>query len=213
MIPVRTPFFLPYVYPSLVWRVNTSKNELFLSFDDGPVSGPTEFVLDTLRDYESKATFFCIGDNIRKYPQIFQKVLAGGHTVGNHTYNHLNGWKTPLAEYIRNIDQCTDQIRQHTEGIPPDGKMLFRPPYGRVTFREIRALTSYQIVMWDVLTKDFDSSVPGETCLRRSILATRRGSIIVFHDSMKAERNLRFVLPRFLAHFREKGFVFKPLDL
>jgi len=210
MIPVRTPFFLPYFYPSLLWRIPSEKKEIYLTFDDGPVEGPTEFVLEILAQHNCTATFFCIGDNIRKYPQIFGKILTAGHTVANHTYNHLNGWRTPIRAYVENIEKCKEEILRHSNGNAA-GKMLFRPPYGRITYSQIKALADYRIVMWDVLTRDFDSAVPAEACLRGSIRATRNGSIVLFHDSVKAEKRMNYVLPRFISYFKERGFQFKAL--
>lgn len=204
----RTPFFLPRFYPSLLWRVPTDKKELFLTFDDGPVPGPTEFVVNTLESYGAKATFFCIGDNVRKHPEIFKKVVNGGHAVGNHTFNHLKGWNTSLSTYLGNIIECEAQFQQHGIG----SSKLFRPPYGRITSRQIGALkTAYNIVMWDVLTSDYAKSLSPERCLKGSIEATRPGSIIVFHDSLKAERNMTYALPRFLDHFANQGYVFRTL--
>jgi peptidoglycan-N-acetylglucosamine deacetylase len=213
MIPVRTPFFLPYFYPSLLWRMDSQKKELYLTFDDGPVSGPTDFVLETLAKHECLATFFCIGDNIRKYPEVFARISANGHSVANHTYNHLNGWTTPHEQYITNVHQCTEEIHRQTPDRLPSSKMLFRPPYGKITLRAIRALHAYRIVMWDVITKDFDTAIRPETCLKTSILASRPGSIIVFHDSFKAEGSLTYVLPRFIEHFKSRGFEFKSLTI
>lgn len=210
MIPVRTPFFLPLVYPSLVWRVPTREKVMYLTFDDGPVRGPTDFVLETLKRLGSSATFFCIGDNIRKHPDIFDAVVAGGHVAGNHTFNHLNGWNTPFDQYLNNVELCRQEIEQRCPTLS-DKKMFFRPPYGKISFRAIRALRNYNIIMWDVLTRDFDASLSEELCLRRSISSARSGSVIIFHDSYKAERNLQYVLPRFMEHFLEKGFLFKPL--
>ena len=210
MIPVRTPFFLPLVYPSLVWRVPTREKVMYLTFDDGPVGGPTDFVLETLKRHGSSATFFCIGDNIRKHPDIFDAVVAGGHVAGNHTFNHLNGWSTPFDQYLDNVDLCRQEIEQRCP-TPSNKKMFFRPPYGKISFRAIRALRDYRIIMWDVLTRDFDASLSKELCLQRSISYARSGSVIIFHDSYKAERNLQYVLPRFMEHFLEKGFLFKPL--
>ncbi|MBS1507367.1 MAG: polysaccharide deacetylase family protein [Bacteroidetes bacterium] len=204
----RTPFFLPRFYPSLLWRVPTDKKELFLTFDDGPVPGPTEFVVNTLQSYQAKATFFCIGDNVRKHPTIFAKVLNGGHAVGNHTFNHLKGWSTSRQSYLENIHECEAQFQQH--GISSSN--LFRPPYGRITSSQIRALKpGYKIVMWDVLTSDYSRSLSPEHCLKGSIEATRPGSIIVFHDSLKAERNMTYALPRLLDYFSNQGYVFRTL--
>jgi peptidoglycan/xylan/chitin deacetylase (PgdA/CDA1 family) len=188
--------------------VPTDKKELFLTFDDGPVPGPTEFVVETLESYNAKATFFCIGDNVRKHPSIFKKVMDGGHAVGNHTFNHLKGWSTSLSKYLENINQCDEQFQHNLAG----SSNLFRPPYGRITSSQIQALKpNYKIVMWDVLTSDYAKSISPERCLKGSIEATRPGSIIVFHDSLKAERNMTYALPRLLDHFSGQGYVFKTL--
>jgi peptidoglycan/xylan/chitin deacetylase (PgdA/CDA1 family) len=207
MIPHRTPFFLPLLYPQLYWRVPTNKNEIFLTFDDGPVDGPTEFVLKELARASVKATFFCIGDNIRKHPRLLKQIIDQGHAVGNHTFNHLSGWKTGTDQYIDNIRLFENQLAQ--ENIAPS--KLFRPPYGRITRDQIRHLADFKIIMWDVLTQDYNKNLASEKCLKNSIAVTRPGSIIVFHDSFKAEKNLKYVLPRFIDHFLEEGFVFKTL--
>lgn len=207
MIPHRTPFFLPWIYPDLTWRIPTEEKELYLTFDDGPVQGPTEFVLETLKQYSAKATFFCIGDNVRKHPQVFRKIIDDGHQVGNHTFNHLNGWKTPNLSYVDNIKLCDEVFEQNTIKTK-----LFRPPYGRITGKQIKSLPGYTIVMWDVLSVDYAKSLSAEACLQNTISATRPGSIIVFHDSYKAEKNMTHALPRFVKHFAEKGFSFKVLQ-
>jgi peptidoglycan/xylan/chitin deacetylase (PgdA/CDA1 family) len=207
MIPHRTPFFLPLLYPQLYWRVSTIKNEIFLTFDDGPIDGPTEFVLQELARASVKATFFCIGDNIRKHPHLIKQIIGEGHVVGNHTFNHLSGWKTETDQYIDNIQCFEKQLGQ--ENI--SSSKLFRPPYGRITRNQIRHLTDFKIIMWDVLTQDYNKNLASEKCLKNSMRVTRPGSIVVFHDSLKAEKNLEYVLPRFINHFLEKGFVFKTL--
>jgi peptidoglycan-N-acetylglucosamine deacetylase len=207
MIPYRTPFLFPLIYPSLIWRVNGSPKELYLTFDDGPVSGPTDFVLETLRHFSAKATFFCIGDNIRKYPQVFLRIKSEGHAIGNHTFNHLNGWKTAREQYIENVKQCDVEIQKHALG----STRLFRPPYGRITRTEIKALSDYNIIMWDVLTMDFNKEILAEHSLQKAVDATREGSIVVFHDSFKAEKKLNYMLPRFLDHFLQQGYQFKSL--
>jgi peptidoglycan/xylan/chitin deacetylase (PgdA/CDA1 family) len=206
----RVPFFLPWLYPDLIWRIPTDKKELYLTFDDGPVPGPTDFVLETLRKYNCKATFFCIGDNVRKHPEIFNKVISEGHAIGNHTYNHVKGWSTPLNQYIANVELFNQQLPLI------NGQWsikLFRPPYGRITRNQIKALRDYKIVMWDVLTSDYNPRLSPEKCLRNSIRATRPGSIIVFHDSVKAARNMSYALPRYVEHFLEQGYEFKALEL
>jgi peptidoglycan-N-acetylglucosamine deacetylase len=209
MIPFRTPFFLPYIYPGLLWRVNTEKKELFLTFDDGPIDGPTEFVLEQLKLFSAQATFFCIGDNVRKHPDVFKKIIDAGHAVGNHTFNHLNGWKTSLENYTDNVMKCDRQMIEH--GYVASHKTLLRPPYGRITFSQIQKFSDYKIVMWDVLTKDYDKSFEPDFLIKKAIKLSRPGSIVVFHDSYKAEKNLRYILPAFLKHFTEKGFAFKAI--
>lgn len=198
----RTPSFLPLIYPSLTWRVNTLQKDIYLTFDDGPVDGPTDFVLDTLRAFNAKATFFCIGDNIRKQPALFEKVVSEGHVVGNHTFNHLNGWRTANDQYVQNILDCQNLL---------PSKKLFRPPFGRIKKSQIALLKDYQIIMWDLLTFDYDRSLAGEKSLRGAQAAIRPGSIVVFHDSIKAEKNLTYVLPRFMEHCASKGYSFKSL--
>lgn len=205
----RTPFFLPWLYQDLVWRIPTREKEIFLTFDDGPIEGATEFVLHTLARFSAKATFFCIGDNIVKYPDIFKKIILDGHTVGNHTFNHVKGWSTQTEAYIMNTQLCEKEISKHCNNVQPSG--LFRPPYGRITRKQIAALSEYKIIMWDVLSADYNRSLAPHTCLLRTVNATRPGSIVVFHDSNKAERNMTFTLPRFIEHFAEKGYVFKAI--
>jgi peptidoglycan/xylan/chitin deacetylase (PgdA/CDA1 family) len=208
MIPYRTPFFLPWIYPSLIWRMPTSEPTLYLTFDDGPVDGPTDFVLETLAKASVKATFFCIGDNIRKYPEALARVVAAGHALGNHTFHHLNGWRTSKQQYLDNIRMIEPYWAKSGIASPK----LFRPPYGKITFRQASALRDFKIIMWDVLSFDFDKRRNADTSLRKSIAATRSGSIIVFHDSFKAEKNLKHILPRYIDHFAGQGFAFKILS-
>lgn len=198
----RTPFVLPFIYPSLLWKVDTTEKDIFLTFDDGPVPGPTEFVLDTLRSFNIRATFFCIGDNIQKHPGVFTKVIEAGHTVGNHTFNHMNGWRSSPSLYHENIRLCEDLL---------PSKRLFRPPFGRIKNSQVSLLDDYKIVMWDVLTFDYDRSLNSDKCLEGSLKAVRPGSIIVFHDSIKAERNLTYVLPKFIDACLSRGYSFKAL--
>ena len=205
----RTPFFLPWLYPSLIWRMPTTEKELYLTFDDGPVPGPTEFVLHTLARFSAKATFFCIGDNIRKHPDVFHKIIEDGHAVGNHTFNHLNGWGTKQDSYINNTKLCDEEIQKNAT---QHAVKLFRPPYGRILRKQIQALNEYKIIMWDVLSVDYNKRLSPISCLNNSIKATREGSIIVFHDSYKAEKNMAYTLPRFIEHFTELGFVFKAIE-
>jgi peptidoglycan/xylan/chitin deacetylase (PgdA/CDA1 family) len=208
MIPHRTPFLLPLLYPSLTWRLEEHTPVLYLTFDDGPVPGPTEFVLDCLSREELHGTFFCIGDNIRKHPGIFERILADGHTVGNHTCNHVNGWRTSTEDYLLNAQAFEAAARN--AGLA-NRTALFRPPYGRITRQQIKALRDYRIVMWDVLSQDYNKHLSQETCLRRTLRACRPGSIIVFHDSYKSERNMKFVLPRLIDQARTQGYAFGSL--
>lgn len=216
MIPFRTPFFLPWLYPQLVWRMPAHEKKVYLTFDDGPVSGPTEFVLETLKQYNAIATFFCIGDNVQKHPEVFSKILAGGHAIGNHTFNHLIGWSTPLPTYLENVRQCEEMLSRMIIRLPIDGQLpittssrLLRPPYGRITRSQINVLKEkYKIIMWDVLTQDYRKNMTPDKCIRGTIQATRAGSVVVFHDSYKAEQNLMFALPRYLEYLSTEGYTF-----
>lgn len=211
MIPHRTPFFLPLLYPSLHWRFPVETKELYLTFDDGPVPGPTEFVLDTLERFGITATFFCIGDNVRKHPAIFKQIIANGHAIGNHTFHHMNGWKNSLQNYCNNIALCDHELQQH--GWESHGRKLFRPPYGRITRKQISALNEYAIIMWDVLSIDYNRHLSAASCLRNTTHAVRPGSVIVFHDSVKAEKNLVYALPQFISHCLDQGYAFKAIEV
>jgi len=200
----QTPFFLPWLYPQLIWRIPTTEKLLFLTFDDGPVPEVTGRVLHQLDTYRVPATFFCIGDNVRKYPKMFEELRARGHEAGNHTRHHLNGWRTPCSDYIENVLACDADLGQPAA--------LFRPPYGRISRRQIGALLPRKIVMWDVLTRDYDKALSPERCLRGAVRALRPGSIIVFHDSLKAEKNVLYALPRLLDYALSAGFRFQPLS-
>lgn len=204
-------WLLSRIYPVLEWSVSSGqKKEIYLTFDDGPVPGPTDFVLEQLREYGASATFFCVGDNVRKYPSLLHRIQEEGHRCGNHTYNHLNGWKTPDPEYLANVQQCADIFL--SQGLKSSEKMLFRPPYGKISPAQIKALQpQYRIIMWNVLTGDYDAKLSPDQCLNKALTYTKSGSIVIFHDSYKAEPNMRYALPRFLRHFSELGYVFKTL--
>lgn len=205
MYLVKSPFFLRWYYPSLIWNKARSEKAIYLTFDDGPIPDVTDFVLKTLQDYDAKGTFFCIGDNIRKHPEVYDRLIAGGHRIGNHTFNHLKGWKTADEEYLENFEQCQALT----------GTKLFRPPYGRIKKTQARAIKArhpeIDIIMWDVLSGDFDTSLAPEKCFRNVVRNTGNGSIVVFHDSLKAFDRLRYALPRTLAFFKERGFAFRTL--
>ena len=210
MIPHRTPAILPFLYPGLHWRFSPEKPEVYLTFDDGPVPGPTEFVLDTLRQFSVAGTFFCIGDNIERHPDLYRRIHAEGHRSGNHTQHHANGWKLTTAEYIGEVKACDEVMdRQHSDS----DSRLFRPPFGRITRNQIHNLSSHYIIMWDVLTQDYHQQLREVDCLRRCVRVVRSGSIVVFHDSYKAERNLRYVLPRFIESCLGMGYSFRKIEL
>jgi len=209
-------WLLSTLYPSLIWKKRTEEKVLYLTFDDGPIPDVTEYVLGELRKNAIKATFFCVGDNIRKHPEVFQKIIREEHRIGNHTYNHLKGWKTDDAHYVENIKKCDEIIRssagQSTSQCYENHTKLFRPPYGLIKKSQIKKIdTEYQIVMWDVLTGDFDVKLSKEACLSKALKYTRNGSIIIFHDSVKAEKNLSYVLPRFIDHYLSLGYRFEKL--
>jgi peptidoglycan/xylan/chitin deacetylase (PgdA/CDA1 family) len=193
--------------------METREKVLFLTFDDGPVPGPTEFVLDTLRSHAINATFFSIGENIRRHPDIYRRMQAEHHTLGNHTFNHLSGWKTGTREYVNNVERCMQEMQSQSQetGQGVSSSALFRPPYGRITRKQIEKLHPFKIIMWDVLSMDY-SHMNEDRCLSNTIRATRKGSIIVFHDSYKAEKNLMYVLPRYVDHFLSCGFGFKAIQ-
>jgi len=218
MYTVRPPFFLKWYYSNnLIWNKDSTEKFVYLTFDDGPIPNVTSFVLNTLKSFNVKATFFCIGDNISKHPEVFEQIKAGGHTVGNHTYNHLKGWETDDKTYIDNFWQCQALT----------GTNLFRPPYGRIKKSQIRALANswqltlgqelktenseLQTVMWDVLSGDFDLKLSPEKCYQNVIKNTRNGSIIVFHDSLKAWDRLEYALPKSIEHLLQQGYQFKTL--
>jgi peptidoglycan/xylan/chitin deacetylase (PgdA/CDA1 family) len=209
LTPHRIPKLLPKLFPKMIWRIAESINEknIYLTFDDGPIPGPTEFVLEELNKRQIRATFFCIGDNIKKYPDILKKVVDNGHSIGNHTFNHLKGWSTSNKKYLENINRCDIEISNI--GVEPP--KLFRPPYGRIRLNQIKMLSHYKIIMWDVLSLDYQQGGSSDALLNGTINATRNGSIVVFHDSMKAEKNLKFILPRYIDHCSEAGYQFKSL--
>ncbi|CAM1354156.1 polysaccharide deacetylase family protein [Tenacibaculum ascidiaceicola] len=203
---IKTPRILKQLFAKYTWSFFTNKKEIYLTFDDGPIPQVTEFVLDQLHNFNAKATFFCIGDNIRKHPAVFSRIVNEGHSVGNHTFNHLNGWKSSNTTYIENISKC--------ESLLPDQKTkLFRPPYGKIKRKQAKQLlaSDYKIIMWDVLSADFDSSITKEKCLQNVLENAQNGSIIVFHDSIKASDKLYYALPKVLKEFSQRGYDFKAI--
>jgi peptidoglycan/xylan/chitin deacetylase (PgdA/CDA1 family) len=191
------------IFKHALWRICTEEKSIYLTFDDGPIPELTEWILDVLKEHNVKATFFCVGENIQKNPLIFQRILNEGHQVGNHTFNHLKGWRTSLDNYSANITQCQKFTKTN----------LFRPPYGRITLKQYKHLLSdYKIVFWDVLTHDYSSKITPEKCLKNVIKYSRRGSIVVFHDNLKAINTLKYVLPKYIEHFLKLNYKFVAID-
>ncbi|WP_347373851.1 polysaccharide deacetylase family protein [Aequorivita sp. Q41] len=192
------PKFIQWLYPERIWAFSRSKNSVYLTFDDGPIPEVTPWVLDELKKYDAKATFFCIGENVKKHPEIYKRISSEGHAVGNHTFNHLNGVKTTPSNYIENTIQASALINSK----------LFRPPYGRIFPKQAKMLQKkgFKIVMWNIISYDYDASISGEKCLQNVLKHIKPGSVIVFHDSLKAEKNLRYVLPKVLEFILEKGW-------
>ncbi len=210
---IRTPSLLKFIFRNFIWRKSSKEKVLYLTFDDGPTPEITEWTLNELKKYEAKATFFCLGKNIAEYPEIFQKIKEHNHSLGNHTNNHLNGWKTKTSAYIKNIEIAKKYFQENSKLITQNSK-LFRPPYGKITFSQSRKIRKmgYKIIMWDVLSADFDPGISNEKCLENTIRNIQNGSIIVFHDSIKAAEKLKFVLPKVLEYYSAKGFIFSRIE-
>lgn len=197
MYLVKTPPLVKTIFSDFIWNIDTQDKVVYLTFDDGPIPEMTPWVLDQLNKYDFKATFFCVGDNIRKYPEIYQDILQQGHSTGNHTFHHLNGWNTDHQAYIQDVSLC-DKVMSTT---------LFRPPYGKLKPSQSTIIKSEKsVIMWDVLSGDFDQSISPEKCLNNVLDNYENGSIVVFHDNIKAAINLKYVLPRFLEHLYENGY-------
>ncbi len=205
MYLVKTPWWLRALYPSLTWRIKEPGKTIYLTFDDGPHETATPFVLDQLKQYNAKASFFCIGKNVAAHPSIYQRIMDEGHSVGNHTYHHTNGWKVEDAMYLKDIADASAIIKSN----------LFRPPYGRIKRSQIKKLQitnpKLRTVMWDVLSGDFDTNLTPESCLGYVLYHTKPGSIVVFHDSEKAWERMLYTLPKMLEHFTREGYEFKSL--
>lgn len=209
---VKTPRVIKRLFSKLIWDIPTNNKTVYLTFDDGPTPEVTNWVLEQLNKYNAKATFFCIGKNITNHPPILKNIIKNGHTVGNHTNTHLNNWKVSNNTYITDIDLANNCLEKHIDPTN-NSNQLFRPPYGKFNLKVTQILQQkgYQIIMWDVLSADFDQSITPQKCLNNVVKNTTNGSIVVFHDSKKAFENLKYCLPKILEHFSKKGFVFKSL--
>ena len=198
---IKMPRFIQRLYPERVWAFSRASNSVYLTFDDGPIPEVTPWVLNELKKHHAKATFFCIGENVQKHPEVFKRILSEGHQIGNHTFNHLNGWKTETSEYVENVEKAERQMRVNNSE-------LFRPPYGKITPKQAKVLKKkgFKIVMWDIISYDFDADITPEECLQNVLKKIQPGSVVVFHDSLKAEKNLRYVLPKVLEFISEKGW-------
>lgn len=226
LVPSKTPWLFKKLFPNYVWEfsntVNTNK-VLYLTFDDGPTPKITSWTLDVLKQYNAKATFFCIGENVRKHPEIFNTILAQGHSIGNHTNTHVEGWHTKTKVYLEDFKKAEDIINtQIVNSEIPDSKIvnqkslivnLFRPPFGQLKTSQGKALRQlgYKIIMWSVVTFDWEQYITPEKCLNSVLKNATNGSIVVFHDSIKASRNMQYALPKVLDYYSKKGFRFEAI--
>ena len=199
----QVPEIIRLLFPKALWRMNPKEKAVYLTFDDGPIPIVTPWVVDLLKQYDIKATFFMVGDNVRKHPQEFQYVVDNGHRIGNHTFNHLKGFITSTDRYVENVELADKFIQSN----------LFRPPHGFVNHKLYNKLSkNYKFVMWDLVTRDYSFRLYGEDVLANVKRYTRNGSIITFHDSMRSESNLRYALPRALDWLMEQGYTFKTFE-
>jgi peptidoglycan/xylan/chitin deacetylase (PgdA/CDA1 family) len=205
---IKTHLLIKKLFSRYVWDFPNTDHKVYLTFDDGPTPEITEWVLEQLDLHNAKATFFCIGKNIEAYPSLFEKLINKKHTVGNHTFNHLNGWETTTDDYTANVSLCENSIEKYKNEISNSDSKIFRPPYGKIKPTQARNLKSqgYQIIMWDVLSADFDQTITEERCLKNVVSNIKPGSIIVFHDSAKAFKNLKYALPKVLDYVDKNGF-------
>jgi peptidoglycan/xylan/chitin deacetylase (PgdA/CDA1 family) len=193
------------LFPSCIWSLKDNGDKvIYLTFDDGPISDVTPWVLKTLDDYKAKATFFCIGSNVIKNKNIYTDIITSGHAVGNHTQHHLNGWKTLFREYISDVNACDELVHSN----------LFRPPYGKLKPMQLHTLVKkYNVIMWSFLTGDYLATLNCDEVFENMREKIKTGDIIVFHDSLKAEKNLKYLLPKVLHYFSHQGYVFKAIHL
>ena len=198
------PNFIRKLFPALIWSFPDEEKNIYLTFDDGPNPEVTPWVLDKLAEFNVKATFFCLGKNVEQYPDVYQMILDAGHAVGNHSYSHIRGWGVNAGDYVQDFDLAANLIDSN----------LIRPPYGRITPTQARLLNErYKLIMWDILSRDYSRTVSRRGCVRNVVKHLRPGAIIVFHDSLKALRNLRYALPRVLEALRLENYICKPIEL
>jgi peptidoglycan/xylan/chitin deacetylase (PgdA/CDA1 family) len=199
---VKTPNIIKPLYRDFIWNLPNDSLEVYLTFDDGPTPEITDQVFKILAEFDALATFFLVGENIENHPSYLDKYSQLGHSIGNHSYSHFNGWHTEKEKYLEDIARCGKII---------PGK-LFRPPYGKITRSQAKEVkTNYKLIMWDVLSGDFDSRVDGDQCTLNVTTNVESGSIIVFHDSLKASKTMLTSLPQILGNLSERGFKFKAL--
>ncbi|MDD3108134.1 MAG: polysaccharide deacetylase family protein [Alistipes sp.] len=199
---IRPPQWIQRLFPSIIWTMPES-NHVYLTFDDGPTPGVTEWIVDCLAEYDAHATFFCLGKNAEQHPHLFRMIGEAGHRIGNHTYSHQKGWGMSLERYIEDVDFANDIL--HTD--------LFRAPYGRITPAQARRLSErYHMILWDILSRDYSQWVTPRQCLHNVTRHVQGGSIVVFHDSVKAFRNLRYALPRTLQYIKDQGLICSSID-
>lgn len=203
----KMPKFVPWLYPKRIWAFSRLEPNVYLTFDDGPIPEVTPWVLEQLKSHNAKATFFCIGENILKHPDIFSNIKKEGHEIGNHTYHHLKGTDTETDAYLEDTKKVEQLI-----GYRP---WLFRPPYGKMTKAQAQGIHAlkYHIVMWDVLSYDWYKTISEEKCLDNVLSNIQPGSVVVFHDSLKAERNMRYALPKVLEYIDKKGWKTKAIEI
>ena len=214
LFPAKIPQFIKRIFPNYVWDFSSKGKTIYLTFDDGPTPEITEWTLDMLKQYNAKATFFCIGNNVAKHPEIFQLLLKEGHSIGNHTQDHVKGWSTSTEKYIDNVIKAETIISKALVNSQYE-LSLFRPPFGQIKKTQGKALArrGYKVIMWSVVAFDWDNKISRERSLKNVINATsEKNNIIIFHDSVKASRNMTYALPKVLAHFSKKGYTFKAID-
>ena len=210
LVPAKTPYLVRWFFSNYIWKKSATKKVLYLTFDDGPTPEITTWVLEQLEAYNAKATFFCIGNNIEKHPKLFNTLISNGHTIGNHTQNHIKGWGASTKKYLEDIEKCKNTIHKHSE-LKPEVN-IFRPPFGQISSKQGNQLkkTGYKIIMWSILTFDWDNKYSNKQCLDYALKA-KQGDIIVMHDSIKATKHLKYILPKLLEHYKNKNFAFKAL--